>query len=320
MKTAIITAAVIVLALSTITFSLYRTIRPDVVATSSSTAPIRPAPSITQPPLPPHAKTIETAHYTIHSSATRDQTARVAASVEALHRAYATFFAGMPNMEKRPGKLQLVLYKDQAEFKAHNRSSPWAEAYYLSPRSHAYYSDGENPVHWMIHEATHQLNREAGQFNKVKWIDEGLAAYFGSSWIEDRTLKPGKIDPDAYPIWWLPKLELSGDLHEDLRSGKLIPLRAIVSGQGGPDINNNVNLYYIEYWSLSHFLQHYQDGKYSQRYRELITTGGTLEDFERFIGPIDHIQDEWYAYLRAVAAATIATEVRFAPKEPEAVP
>lgn len=319
MKAALIAVVVIIIVSLSIAIVLYHPNRPQAGTASSPMASTTPASSSTQPPLPLDAKIIETAHYTIHSSATDEQTAQVAASVEALHAAYAAFFADMPNMETRPGKLQLVLYKNQAEFKAHNRSSPWAEAYYLPPRCHAYYADGDNPVHWMLHEATHQLNREVARFKKIKWIDEGLAAYFGSSWLASGTLTPGKIDQGAYPIWWLPKLELSGDLQEDLRSGTLIPLRAIVSGRGGPDINRNVNLYYIEYWSLSHFLLHYQNGKYAQQYRQLIGTDGTLQDFERFIGPIDHIQDEWYTYLRTVASATVESEVQFVPVKPEPV-
>ena len=226
-------------------------------ATSLTT---KPAPLMQiQPPLPPDARQQETAHYLIHSSASEKQTIHVAESVEALHAAYTHFFADLSDVRRDHPKLQIVLYRDQAEFKAHNKSSPWAEAYYLSPRAHAYYSDGDNPVHWMIHEATHQLNREVTLLPKARWSDEGLAAYFGSSWIEGGTLTPGRIDPASYPIWWLPTLSLTGDLHDDVSTGKIIPLKAIISGEGGPDINRNVNLYYIEYWSLTHFLLHYQD-------------------------------------------------------------
>ncbi|MET0754550.1 MAG: hypothetical protein ABWY31_00335, partial [Pseudoxanthomonas sp.] len=99
-------------------------------------------------------------------------------------------------------------------------------------------------------------------------------------------------------------LQLTGNLQDDISTGRIIPLRAVVTGKGGPDIDRNVNLYYIEYWSLTHFLFHYQDGKHAASYRQLIATDGTLENFERLIGPIDRIQNEWYAYLQAVAKAT----------------
>ena len=304
MKIRFVTVVLSASAIAVGCFIGYRLLATQATTDTPTSITTSPTPLAASPPLPPGAKPVETTHYLIHSSATEEQTARVGEAAEALHLAYTTFFDGMPGMQPTKAKLQLVLYKDQAEFKAHNRSSPWAEAYYLPPRSHAYYGDGDNPVHWMTHEVTHQLNREVARFKKTKWIDEGLADYFGSSWIADGKLTPGSIDPATYPIWWLPRLQLTGNLQDDISTGKIIPLRAIVSGKGGPDINRNVNLYYIEYWSLTHFLLHYQDGKYAAPYRQLIVSGGSLENFERLIGPIDRIQTQWYAYLQAAAKAT----------------
>jgi hypothetical protein len=198
-----------------------------------------------------------------------------------------------------------VLYRDQAQFKAHNRSHPWAEAYYLPPQCHAYYAQGErNPVHWMLHEATHQLAREVARFPKVRWSDEGLASYFGSSRILDGALVPGTADRDTYPIWWLPQLALSGDLDEDLAKGRLIPLRAIVEGNG-PPIGEHVNTYYIQFWSLTHFLLHHDGGRHAQAYRRLIAQGGSLREFEAAFGPIEQVQAAWYRHLlQQIAAAS----------------
>lgn len=250
-----------------------------------------------QPPLPVGAVVFTTAHYTILSSATAAQTERVAQAVEALHAAYAGFFREAP--AAGDARLELVLYRDRGEFKAHNRSSPWAEAYYLPTRCHAYYADGApNPYHWMLHEATHQLNAQVARFPRRKWIDEGLASYFGASRLRDGRLLPGSIDADAYPIWWLPDLALGGDVEVEIRAGRFISLRDLIEDTG-PDISRHVNLYYIEYWSLSHFLFHYRDGSYAERYRRLIAAGGSLRDFERIIGPVDRVQAEWYGYLRA---------------------
>lgn len=244
------------------------------------------------------AATVETRHYSISSTATPSQTALVGNAAESLYDAYADFFSDAIEFQPDQSRLKLVLYKDQQEFKANNRSSPWAEAYYLAPNCHAYYADGgANPYHWMVHEATHQLNREVARFEKTRWIDEGLATYFATSRIDGRKLLPGSIDASTYPIWWLSSLALSGDIENDVREGRIIPLRALISGTG-PNIGQHVNLYYIEFWSLSHFLFHYQDGKYADRYRELIAQGGSLENFERLLGPVDQLQVEWYGYLQ----------------------
>ncbi|HVI57944.1 MAG TPA: DUF1570 domain-containing protein [Luteimonas sp.] len=266
-------------------------------AAAAAPPPTATKPAATQPPLPAGAVAFATTHYTILSSATPAQTSRVADAVEALHAAYAGVFREVS--EAGEAKLQLVLYHDRREFKAHNRSSPWAEAYYLRPRCHAYYADGTaNPYHWMLHEATHQLNAQVAHFPRRKWIDEGLASYFGASRLEGGRLLPGSIDADAYPIWWLPDLALGGDAQADIRAGRFIALRDLVGGTGS-DIARHVNLYYVEYWSLAHFLFHYRDGRYAEAYRRLILAGGSLQDFERLIGPVDRVQDEWHDYLRA---------------------
>jgi len=256
-------------------------------------------PAPTKRPVAAPGKLIESQNYSITSTATDPQTKLVADAADSLFNAYLAFFAKTLRVDPNRQKLKLTLYRDQREFKKHNRSSSWAEAYYLPPTCYAYYADGEqNPYHWMIHEATHQLNHEVAKLPKSKWVDEGLATYFGTSKIQDGALTPGSIDANTYPIWWLPKLSLSGDLKEDIRSHKLISLRALISGVGGPNIAQNVNSYYIGYWSLTHFLFHFDNGRYSDGYRQIISSGGTIENFERLIGPVEQIQDEWYGYLR----------------------
>ncbi len=200
----------------------------------------------------PDATSVETAHYLIITTASPDETRLVAEAVEHFHAAYSEFFSAHIGSTATQHKLQLTLYKNQAQFKANNRSIPWAEAYYLRPVCYAYSARGEsNPYHWMIHEATHQLNAEVAGFKKSKWIDEGLATYFGTSRIEDKGFIPGKIDPNTYPIWWLINSELTGSLDADIQSGGWIPIRALITGENAPNISSNVNLYYIQYWSLS---------------------------------------------------------------------
>lgn len=245
-------------------------------------------------------KKTESEHYAIYSTATPEQTALIATKVESLYKAYAIFFRNsIPPDATRP-KLKLMLYKDRKEFSVFNQSSPWAEAYYLYPVCYAYYSNGDkNTYHWMTHEATHQLNREVAHFDTPKWINEGLATYFGTSKIKDGRLLPGDIDENTYPIWWLSSLDLGGKLQVDIGRGKIIPLRALITGKDAPDINKNVNLYYIEYWSFAHFLFHYENGRYADSYRKLIVEGGTLENFEKMVGPIDRIESEWYGYLQS---------------------
>lgn len=246
---------------------------------------------------------VDTAHYTLFSYASAEQTRRVADAAEALHAAYGHVFADTLDASAGSSRLQLVLYATRAQFKAHNRSSPWAEAFYQYPRCHAYFDDrAVNPTHWMVHEATHQLVLEWAHQRPPKWLNEGVATYFGTSRIADGVLHPGELDPNTYPTWWLPQLPLSGDLDRDLASGRLIPLYALVSGTG-PDINQNVNLYYLEYWSLAHFLFEGDGGRHAAAARALMATPGSIDDFARLIGPVDAVQRAWYAHLLQMRAS-----------------
>lgn len=265
---------------------------------------IAPKPRVTtgasQQPAPlPGATKLETAHYTITTTAGDAETRQVGEAVEGLYAAYAGFFADRYAIVETQTKLQLTLYQHQGEFKANNRSMPWAEAYYLRPVCYAYYASGEaNPYHWMIHEATHQLNTEVAGFKKAKWIDEGLATYFGTSRIEGGRLLAGQVDPNTYPIWWLSSSGLTGNLDADIEATRWIPIRALITGKDAPNIASNVNRYYIQYWSLTHFLFHGENGRYANAYRQLISEGGSLANFEKRIGPADKIEYEWYRYLR----------------------
>lgn len=251
------------------------------------------------------ARIVDSTHYRVTTTASHAQALAVAHAMEALRGAY------LSTMDVRPqvgGRLSLVLYKDRAEFKANNRSRPWAEAYYLAPHCNAYVADGRNPYHWMVHEGVHQLNNEVAHYRLPGWINEGLASYFGTSRIVDGVMRPGEIDRDAYPIWWLPDLWLSGDRERDIDEGTVLSLRTLMRSDRD-DVNRRFNRYYIGYWSLSHFLFHYRGGRYADGYRKLVRLGGTTTDFERLIGPIDRIEAEWYGYLSDQVAATRTSRV-----------
>jgi len=240
---------------------------------------------------------IETAHYTIGSTASRAQAQSTGEAMEHLHAAFLARFGHLPHVAPR-AKLQVRLYGSRAEFKAYNRSVPWAEAMYVPPECRAYIGEGPNPYHWMLHEGAHQLVRELLQVKRTPWIDEGLASYFGSSRIDATGLHPGTIDRNTYPIWWLPQFRFTGDVDADARDGRIIPLRHLIDDTGPPKAAY-VNLYYIEYWSLAHFLLEGDGGKHAKGFERLLMHGATLADFEREIGPVEQVQRAWYAWLLA---------------------
>jgi len=243
----------------------------------------------------------QTANYEITSWATVEQTTQVGSTAEGLLRAYLAFFA-LDDKAVPKGGLKLTLYRDRAQFKAKHPDPAWAEALYSKGVSYAYFdAKAPNAVHWMLHEATHQLNDQIVHVPKAKYLDEGLASYFGASKFEDYTLTPGSVEPKAYPVWWLGQLAPGTDMQRDIASGRIVPLRALITGQGGPDIDSHVNQWYLGWWSLTHFLLHGENGRYAQAYRELLKGDGSLEDFEKKIGPVDELQPKWYRYFQELA-------------------
>jgi len=256
------------------------------------------------------AITIETPHYTIASTATQSQTEEMGRMVEILYTAYSNRFNSLPQFETNHPKLKLILYKDQKEFRRINPSSGWAEAFYRKPNCRAYYPAEEiNPYHWMLHEAVHQLNEEVAHLDLAKWLEEGLAEYFSTSRIRGGRLMLGRIDPNTYPVWWIEKIATEADLKKNLENGSVIPLHKIVSDERGPRLTKQVNLYYLHWWSLTHFI--FEDERYRPSATKLVLEGGKLTDFEHLIGPAETIQPQWHQHVRRIKAAIDGNNLKF---------
>lgn len=194
-------------------------------------------------------------------------------------------------------KLKVKLFKDRSEFRWINPNLHWAEAFYREPYCRAYFSAGEiNPYHWMLHESVHQLNHEVAHLKLEKWLEEGLAEYFSTSRLTSNALVLGKVDPNTYPVWWIDELATSPDLTENIRNGSVIPLKTIITNRGGPSLNSHFNLYYLHWWTLTHFL--FEDPRCREHALDLLSRGGRLDAFEQMLGPVDQVQVEWHSYVR----------------------
>jgi protein-S-isoprenylcysteine O-methyltransferase Ste14 len=264
---------------------------------------------------------LETEHYVIRSSATEEQTREIALAAEVVYSGYRQLLEGWKRTLAPHPKLGIKLFRDRREFRRCNRIRGWAEAFYQPPYCYQYYSADEvHPYHWMMHEATHQLNDAAVRLRLPQWLEEGLACYVSTSRIVDNSLHLGDIDTNTYPIWWLDSVVLSGNLDADKKRGTIIPLRAILSGQGGPSMNRHFNQYYLHWWSLTHFLMHYEKGQYQAALGRLIADGGGLPAFEKHIGPIERIERQWYGQLaelqKQTSRASPLVKLRPAPSSP----
>ncbi|MFH0902667.1 MAG: hypothetical protein V2A73_18710, partial [Pseudomonadota bacterium] len=68
----------------------------------------------------------------------------------------------------------------------------------------------------------------------------------------------------------------------------------------GPDIDEYLNVYYLEWWTLVHFLVHRDGGTQVGDYFEMIDMAfAQLADFERIVGSIDEIESELKEYVKA---------------------
>ena len=243
------------------------------------------------------ARTIQTAHYTIASTATAEQTEQIARVVEILYQSYSNKFSTLPTFTPNHPRLKLLLYKDRAEMRRINPGLGWAEAFYRKPYCRSYYSAEEtNPYHWMLHEAVHQLNAEVAHIDLKKWLEEGLAEYFSTSRIKDTQLLLGHPDPNTYPVWWLDEIATDPDLTQNISNHSVIPLRAIITNHGGPRMRSHVNLYYLHWWTLTHYLVESQQT--SSNATKLIQSGGDLKSVEQLFGPVDNLQTNWHAHVR----------------------
>jgi hypothetical protein len=254
--------------------------------------------------------TIEGPHHIMYSTATRPQTEETARAMELLYDAYSNRLGSLPQFQPAHPKLKVKLFKDRAELRRVNPGLGWAEAFYREPYCLAYYSANEiNCLQWMLHEATHQLNREVAHLNLEHWLEEGLAEYVSTSRLTPQGLAVGRIDPNTYPIWWMDELATSPDLAENLRNGSVIPLRSIITDHGGPSLNSHFNLYYLHWWTLTYFI--FETPQHRDNALALVQRGGGLDAFEQLIGPVDTVQTEWHAYVRRLKAALAGKDLDF---------
>ncbi len=256
------------------------------------------------------AFTLEAPYHLIYSSASRAQTADTAQALELLYIAYSNRFGSLDGFQRHSPKLKVKLFKDRAEFRRINPGLGWAEAFYITPYCLAYYSANEiNPCHWMLHESVHQLNQEVAHLALEKWLEEGLAEYFSTSRFISNRLALGRIDVNTYPVWWIEELATGPDLAENIKNGSVIPLRAIITNRGGPSMNSHFNLYYLHWWTLTHFL--FESPQYREHALALVQRGGGLDAFEQTIGPVDKVQGEWHTYVRRLKTALSKDDVQF---------
>ncbi len=69
--------------------------------------------------------TLETPHYIIFSTASRQETDETARVMELLYNAYSNRFGALPRFQREHARLKVKLFKDRAEFRRVNPNLGW---------------------------------------------------------------------------------------------------------------------------------------------------------------------------------------------------
>lgn len=240
-----------------------------------------------------------TSRYVVTSWTSKPRTREALAAAEALHRAWERW-SGTPH---RGPRHRLRLFGSRESMRRALPGLGWAEAIYHDSLCDQYDDPGATrPWQWLLHEATHQLAHEDARLDLPRWANEGLACLFGTARIQSGLLRVGTVEPETYPVWWLRRKPLGGNLRTDLAAGHLVSPLQVLAESDTVAIGNSVNAHYLSWWSMAHYF-HATD---SVQWRDWVLRDGTKEGILRRFGPAKTLESRWYAHvlrLRDSAAA-----------------
>lgn len=252
------------------------------------------------------AKELQSAHYKIWSSAPENRAKLALDATESLHERWQSW--ATPATPHDTTRHRLMMYGSRAEMRQALPGLGWAEAFY-NGRECVQYDDAgaERPMHWLVHEATHQLAFEDAHLALPRWANEGLACLFSVSRMlpdsrQKLAIRLGSVDPETYPTWWLPRFKLSGNLATDLKDGKIILPTTILNEPETIDISNTLNQHYLAWWSMAHYF-HSTD---STAWKRWVLTDGTEEGLLKRFGPRSTLDARWHAHLMKLSDSSRA--------------
>lgn len=243
------------------------------------------------------AQTIFSPHYRMWTSAPVPRAKLALEATEALHERWHSWVGDLGAPDTIHHKLRM--YASRREMRQDIPGMGWAEAFYNGEECLQYDDpSAEHPFQWLIHEATHQLAAEDTHLKLPRWANEGVAELFGVSRIlpdsrKRMELRLGSMYPNTYPLWWLPRFKLSGNMASDLREGKIVLATTILQEPENVDISNSLNQHYLAWLCMAH-LFHSTD---SSAWRKWVLTDGTDEGLMKVFGPRSTLDARWYAHM-----------------------
>jgi len=247
---------------------------------------------------------LQTPHYTFKSDHNPDTIQTLATQQEALFRElYKRMSKTRPVSEIR--RMLIYVYQtEEAYKKAMGKAADGSKGIYTSKAIGGYGDDLDKLLATYRHEGTHQF---IDQFLGAKcpiWLNEGLAVYYENASFVGGELKTGQV-PDTYVSL----------LRQALEGNTLIPVKemmaitpedwaAAVAGKA-----TQTSLRYAEAWSMVHFLEHGDDGKYRtpfMQYLYFLARGSPADAWRRVFGAnLAGFETRWRAYLQGLKPGTL---------------
>jgi hypothetical protein len=228
---------------------------------------------------------VETDHYVVRTNVSLERGAELAGRLEKLYAIFFRLFAGFfsprdqmavlldpsnrrnatnraPDNEHRAAKkFRVNYYRSRDEYLEALR--PLVKSgldastgmYLIAPRTAYFYQSGNVDDSTVVHEATHQLFSETREHRNGEgsrgnyWVMEGIACYMESFREVDDRVELGS--------WETPRLKRGRQ-----RLATFIPIKDLIELDRKEFDGPNIVVLYAESACLTHFLMHYDGGRY----------------------------------------------------------
>ncbi|HVS16653.1 MAG TPA: hypothetical protein VMV46_22300 [Thermoanaerobaculia bacterium] len=215
----------------------------------------------------------ETPRFVAITDATDEKVAAtLAANLEATWNQFLAVFAAHLEPQPERYKMAAYLFRERAGFQSTQlelRDGTLGEGFYAAPGFLAFHQEVLDPgdlLATMIHEAFHafsdRLLRRPGRPGE-RWLEEGLAEYFGSSEIKRGELVPGRTLHRKFLMHYgqVFKLRTSAgitvaELKRAVRRGEAPTVRELFEATRQDFYGERLQHYYGTAWMLVHFLRH----------------------------------------------------------------
>lgn len=247
---------------------------------------------------------VQTPHYTFKSDHNPDTIQTLASQQEALFRElYQRMSKTKPVAEVRR-MLIFVFQTEEVYKKAMGKAADGSKGLYTGKAIGGWGDDIDKLLATYRHEGAHQF---VDQFIGSKcpvWLNEGLAVYYEHARFENGQLKTGQV-PDYY----------ASLLRQAAEGNTLIPVKdmlamtseawaAAVTGKA-----TQTSLQYAEAWSMVHFLEYGDGGKYRTPFMQYLyfLARGTHQDAWRrtFGANLAGFETRWRAYIQDLKPGTV---------------